>query len=65
MRTHHDCDHRSPRRICRVCGREYKLSRAGYLPKHWARDDDGNAAPGLPNCLGAGMSPARKPKEPS
>ncbi|TGZ14710.1 hypothetical protein DV517_61930 [Streptomyces sp. S816] len=46
---------------CRVCGREYKLTRAGYLPKHWARDDNGNAAPGLPNCLGAGMDPARTP----
>ncbi|MFD8609752.1 hypothetical protein [Streptomyces sp. NPDC059631] len=43
---------------CRVCGRPYKLTRAGFLPKHWARDENGQAAAGLPNCKGAGMDPA-------
>lgn len=46
---------------CRVCGRKYKLTRAGFLPKHWARDENGQAAEGLPNCGGAGMDPAGPP----
>lgn len=51
----------SARGECRVCGREYKLTRAGFLPRHWARDEDGQAASGLPDCRGVGMNPTASP----
>lgn len=45
---------------CPVCGREYRLTGANLLPRHWARDENGRAAEGLPSCRGAGTDPTHR-----
>lgn len=44
---------------CGVCGRKYRINTDGTLRSHWARTPDGKAAPGLPDCDGAGKPPVR------
>jgi hypothetical protein len=48
----------TPKRgTCRVCGRDYQLTRDGLLRKHWKRDGMGRGLPFSDPCLGSGQQP--------
>lgn len=54
----------SARGKCCVCGREYTPTKAGFLPRYWAWDENDQAAASLPDSPGAGIGPTRLPAIP-